>query len=261
VDGTRTLSHAEVPNPMPAPGVKEARSVYDIPKPRPWGDHIAAYMVTKALASGALVAAALFPNALLGWASIAFTALTVLLLIGDLHQPRRFFYLLTMPNRNSWLVKGGWVLTAHGALSLPYAFGWFHPALAALAIPVALMTSVYTAFLFRQARGRELWCEDPMLPWVLLAQSGAAAALFGWFLGEPGAVLLVIYAGVMLATLLVPQRTRAAEQAHDLMVKHRAFGLGLIFALAAIAFPPLVVVAFALLDWIYVRAGQEVPLS
>ncbi|MEM8885952.1 MAG: 4Fe-4S dicluster domain-containing protein [Planctomycetota bacterium] len=261
VDGTRTLSHAEVPDPMPAPGNKEARSVYDVPKPRPWGDHIAAYMVTKALASGALIAAALFPVPLLGWASIVFTALTVLLLIGDLHQPRRFFYLLTMPNTDSWLVKGGWVLTAHGALSLPYAFGLFHPYLAVAAIPVALMTSVYTAFLFRQARGRELWSEDPMLPWVLLAQSGAAAALCGWFIGEGSPILLIAYAVVALASLLVPMRTQPAEQAHQHMVRHPAFGLGVVFALAAIFFPPLVVVAFALLDWIYIRAGQEVPLS
>jgi len=261
VDGTRTLSHAEVPNPMPAPGVKEARAVYDVPKPRPWGDHIAAYMVTKALASGALIAAALFPAAWLGWASLALTVLTVLLLIGDLHQPRRFFYLLTMPNTGSWLVKGGWVLTAHAALSVPYALGWFHPLVAVAAIPVALMTSVYTAFLFRQARGRELWCEDPMLPWVLLAQSGAAAALFGWFLGEPAPLLLVAYAALTIGSLLVGQKTKAAEQAHALMIRHPAFGIGVLFALGAVAYPPLVVVAFALLDWIYVRAGQEVPLS
>jgi hypothetical protein len=45
------------------------------------------------------------------------------------------------------------------------------------------------------------------------------------------------------------------------MVRHPAFALGLVAAVAAIAFPPLVFVAFALLDWVYVKAGQEVPLS
>ena len=70
VDGSRTLSHAEVPDPLPAPGTKEARAVYDIPKPRPWGNRIAAYMVTKAIASGALLAAAL---GLSSWALVAAT--------------------------------------------------------------------------------------------------------------------------------------------------------------------------------------------
>jgi len=100
-----------------------------------------------------------------------------------------------------------------------------------------------------------------MLPWVLLAQSGAAAALFGWFLGEPAPLLLVAYAALTIGSLLVGQKTKAAEQAHALMIRHPAFGIGVLFALGAVAYPPLVVVAFALLDWIYVRAGQEVPLS
>ncbi|MHC4955790.1 MAG: 4Fe-4S dicluster domain-containing protein [Planctomycetota bacterium] len=267
VDGTRTLSHAEVPDPMPAPGTKSARAVYDIPKPRPWGNRIAAYMVTKALASGALIAAAIAPfgtdmNAtVLGWLSIAFTAVTVLLLIGDLHQPSRFFFLLTKPNTKSWLVRGGWVLTAHGAVSLVYGLGFAPLFLAALAIPVAVMTSVYTAFLFRQARGRELWCEDAWLPAILGVQAAAAAAVFGWWWGAGGAAFLILYAGFTVASMLTPQKTPGAEQAHHAMVEHPAFRLGLLFAVAAIFFPPLVVAAFALLDWIYVKAGQEVALS
>jgi hypothetical protein len=123
------------------------------------------------------------------------------------------------------------------------------------------MTSVYTAFLFRQARGRELWCEDAFLPWVLLAQSGAAASLCGWFFGEASVGFLAAYAGIMLVSVLAGQKTPAAEQAHHQMLKHPAFGIGMVFALLAIVFPPAVVVAFALLDWIYIRAGQEVALS
>ena len=272
VDGTRTLSHSEVPNPMPAPGVREARAVYDTPKPRPWGNHIAAYMVTKALASGALLAASVAPfgtdmsPVLLGWISIAFTVLTILLLIGDLHQPQRFFYLLTMPNTKSWLVRGGWVLTAHGAISLAYGLGIGLSMLWVVAIPTALMTSIYTAFLFRQARGRELWCEDAWLPLILGIQAAAAASAIAWFWGEGiwgegSGLFLFLYAGITVASMLSEQRTQGAQQAHHAMIEHPAFKLGLLCAVLAIVFPPLVVVAFALIDWIYVKAGQEVALS
>ena len=69
------------------------------------------------------------------------------------------------------------------------------------------------------------------------------------------------YAGIMLVSVLAPQKTKAADQAHHQMMKHPAFSVGIIFSLVAIAWPPAVVLAFALLDWIYVRAGQEVALS
>ena len=267
VDGTRTLMHAEVPDPMPAVGTKQARTVYDIPKARPWGNHIAAYMVTKALAAGALIVASIAPfggtldAVIAGWVSLVFTVLTLLLLIGDLHQPSRFFYLLIMPNTKSWLVRGGWVLTAHMGLSAVYAFGFGHKLLVLPSVGVALMTSIYTAFLFRQARGRELWCEDAWLPLVLGVQAAAAASAVGWFMGEWSIGFMVAYFAVMLFNMWSEPRTDGAKQAHHAMAAHPAFKLGLLFAFLAILFPPLVIIAFALIDWIYVKAGQEVALS
>lgn len=268
VDGTRTLSHAEVPDPMPAFGTPVARAFYDTPKVRPWGAKIAAYMVTKAGASGALLAACLSPwwsaldAVVLGWASLVLTLVTCVLLVSDLHKPARFFYLLTKPNTDSWLVRGGWVLGAHGALSLPWAFGFGGPWWSVLGVPVAVMTSVYTAFLFRQARGRELWSEDRLLAPTLAAQSLAATAALGWFWALPfGRVAVAVFAAVALLALVVPATTDHARRAHKLMTKRRSFALGLGTAVAAIAWPPLVFVSFALLDGAYVRAGQEVPLS
>jgi len=263
VDGTRTLSHAEVPDPLPAPGTAAARAVYDIPRPRPWGGHIAAYMVTKAVAAGALVAASIGAGSgvLLGWLSLVFTVLTVLLLIGDLHQPRRFFFLVTMPNTRSWLVRGGWVLTAHGLLSAAWALGAAHLALSVASVAVAVMTAVYTAFLFRQARGRELWCEDRLLPFLLGAQAMAAASALGFLLGEWSALWMIVHAALVLATALDRMPTPGAREGHRIMVRHPAFALGGVAAALAIAFPPLVFLSFALLDWIYVKAGQEVPIS
>lgn len=270
VDGTRTLSHAQVPDPMPAAGTAEARAVYDIPKARPWGSKIAAYMVTKALAAGALFAAALSPwwtaldGRLLGWLSLLFTVVTCVLLISDLHQPKRFYFLLTKANPGSWLVRGGWILTAHGLLSLLWGIGLNASWLAALSLPVAMATSVYTAFLFRQARGRELWCEDPLLPWVLAAQTLAAAAALAWFFHLEAILTLVpiaLFVGLSLATLVVPMPTQQSRQAHRWMVRHPVFAIGIVLALTSLLWPPLVVAAFGALDWAFVKAGQEVALS
>lgn len=267
VDGTRTLSHAEVPDPLPAPGTLAARAVYDIPRARHWGGRIAAYMVTKAAASGALLAACLSPwlpalhPVLLGWLSLVMTGVTCALLVSDLHKPARFLYLLTRPNTDSWLVRGGWILTAHGLLSLPWALGVGGVPWSAAGIPVALATSVYTAFLFRQARGRELWCEDRLLPTTLAVQSIAAAAGLAWLFGISAPLAVALYLGVGLLALVVPLPTPHARQAHRLMVRRPSFAGGLLAAGAALLWPPLVFLAMALLDWAYIQSGQDVPLS
>jgi len=263
VDGARTLSHAEVPDPMPAPGTSEARAVYDVPRRRMWGWRIAAYLVTKAGASGALLAAALGlgdPRAL-GAASLVLLAATGALLVADLHKPGRFLFLLTKGNPRSWLVRGSYVLLAHGALSVPYLFGAASLPLSVAAGAVALLTSVYTAFLFRQARGRELWCEDRLLPFQLGLQAAAAACAFGWVWGNWSFSVMAAHAAFLLLGATTAPPTRHARRAHALLLKHPAFAPGLVAAAAAVAFPPVVLVAFALLDWALVRAGQEVPLS
>ncbi|MGH9381319.1 MAG: 4Fe-4S dicluster domain-containing protein [Thermoanaerobaculia bacterium] len=267
VDGTRTLSHAEVPDPLPAPGTLAARAVYDVPRERYWGGRIAAYMVTKAAASGALLAACLSPwlpalhPVLLGWLSLVMTTVTCVLLISDLHKPARFFYLLTRPNPGSWLVRGGWILAAHALLSLPWALGLGGAPWSVPGVPVALATSVYTAFLFRQARGRELWSEDRLLPATLTVQSIAAAAGLAWLFGISAPLAVGLYLVVGMLALVVPLPTAHARQAHRLMVRRPSFVGGLAAAGAAILWPPLVFLAMALLDWAYIRAGQEVPLS
>ena len=267
VDGARTLSHAEVPDPLPGPENAAARAVYDVPRIRQWGIGIAAYMAVKAVASGALIGAAVGPwnpqldARLLGWISLIATALTSILLIADLHKPARFFFLLTKPNTRSWLVRGAWVLMAHGLLSLPWAFGVSQKALSAVSLPVALLTAVYTAFLFWQARGRELWSEDRWLPWVLAVQALAAAVALAWFFGAASMLWLLGYPVIVGVSALVAPPTEHARRAHRLMIRHPTFAIGLLLALASVFFPPLLLAAFLSLDWIYVRAGQEVPLS
>ena len=107
------------------PGV--AREVYDVAHATPWGKKIASYLWTKSISTGVLLLSALLLN--LGFEqdgillsifgpvfSLLFLTATMILLVLDLKKPGRFFYLLTKPNLNSWLVLGGYVLMVFGFL-------------------------------------------------------------------------------------------------------------------------------------------------
>ena len=93
-------------------------------------------------------------------------SLTMGLLVGDLKRPDRFLLILTNPNWSSWLCKGSVIITAFGgALTLwtilalcDIRFGgfWGGAFLAFTAIS-GLLTAIYTAWLFGQAKGRVLW--------------------------------------------------------------------------------------------------------
>src|SRR5207248_11520149 len=128
---------------------------------------------TKSIATGAVLSVA--AARLLGGAeqasvlalpmalvALIFVLLTTALLIVDLKRPDRFLYVLLRPQWKSWLVRGAYFLVTYsavvtlwlaaqlvGATSLADILLW--PA-AALAVP----TAVYTAFLFAQAKGRDL---------------------------------------------------------------------------------------------------------
>ena len=172
-----------------------ARVVYDVAHKQPWGMIPAFYLWTKSIAAGALIVAAmlfglardgtvLIHDSLLNIAApaaaIVFLGITVLLLIADLHRPDRFYFILTKPNWRSWLVRGTWVLAAYGALSL----AWIASGFMRGSVPTWLwwITAVggagsacYSAFLFAQAKGRDLW-QSPLFLWHLLVQAVTAGA-------------------------------------------------------------------------------------
>jgi hypothetical protein len=90
------------------------------------------------------------------------------------------------PNTKSWLVKGGWILNGFGAVTTAVLVArWLGYDAAADAlrwvnVPVAVMTSGYSAFLFAQCKGRDLWvlgANNVHGPWLLLAVSLSMAAL------------------------------------------------------------------------------------
>ncbi|MFP5372700.1 MAG: NrfD/PsrC family molybdoenzyme membrane anchor subunit, partial [Actinomycetes bacterium] len=237
------------------------------------------------------------------------TAATGVLLVWDLKRPERFLYIFLKPNPTSWLfwgsvalasfaaVAGGWLVV--GAAG---AAGFVGPGLVAgtlsvlqpLAVPTGVLAAGYTAFLFGQAEGRDLW-QSPTLFWHLLAQasmagSGALLTAAG-VLGadqRAGRFLARTFIGSCAANLALlaleyggrhPTR-HAAAAAH--LVTHgryrklfRRGAVGLTAAAAALAAPAIggnrlkaaavagLVGQAALLAYesVFVRAGQDVPLS
>jgi hypothetical protein len=112
--------------------------------------------------------------------ALLFLALTGALLVADLKRPERFWTILIRPQWRSWLARGAFVITAYGAaLTAWAAAAWFGATglVAVLAWPVAvlaLFTAIYTAWLFGQCEGRDLWQGR-----LLLAQLALHALLAG----------------------------------------------------------------------------------
>ena len=168
---------------------------YDVPHRAPWDWRVSLYTWTKGVAAGAYLAPVLlvilgamtWTNPLWLWGAPvlggAFLVLTGALLIWDLEHPERFHLLFTRPQWRSWLVRGGFliggyalVLVIHFATTLTGASD-LQPGLAVLGVPLAVMTAIYTAWLFAQSKARDLW-QNPLAPVHLLVQAallGAAA--------------------------------------------------------------------------------------
>ncbi len=273
---------------------------YDVSHKAPWDWRVSAYTWTKSIAAGAYLAALLVaffqPGGFGGplWTlvaplvSLAFLGATGGLLIWDLEHPERFYLIFTRPQWRSWLVRGGIIISAYGALLVAHIAAVLLRAesvaawLAALGAPLAIMTAVYTGYLFAQARARDLW-QSPLLPPHLFVQAmlvGSAilvpfaAALQPGAVGPLAIVLAVSSAVHLLFVLGEVTLTHATAHAHlavHEMVRGRyarVFWTGVVLTLLAISAPWLWVAAvpFALLGLLahehaYVQAGQAVPLA
>ena len=186
----RPLGAAE-PDPL-RPG--DPRVDYDVPHKKAWGIDLVLYLLAKGISTGAMFLSAILwllgdRSALVGFAgpfvSAVFAIFTAVVLIVDLEQPERFFYILTRPNWTSWMARGAFLLTAHGAIGalwlLLRILGWDGAItmLAPLAALVAFGTTAYTGLLFAQGLARDLW-QGPHATIHLLAQAiveGSAAML------------------------------------------------------------------------------------
>ncbi len=287
-----------------------ARTAYTTAHPMAWTGKVSAYLVTKAISAGALFVGGL--AALTGHAdqrafvgitmpiiALVFAAATGALLIADLKQPTRFFYIFTRPQWGSWLVRGAFILLGYGLFASLWLLAGLIDSpgmIKAMAIPAVLFgagTAGYTAFLLGQCEGRDFW-QTPLLLPTLLAQAGAGGAGAGlivaplfdlpddlttamtWLL--LGSVLGLAF---LIWTELSSRGTMHVELAQRAMTHgeyaRRFWGsvsIGLVAAgglaivalivgssLLALAGGVTAIVGIALYEDAFVRAGQSVPLS
>jgi formate-dependent nitrite reductase membrane component NrfD len=161
---------------------------YDVAHAIPWDWKVSLYTWTKGIAAGVyLVAALLVLFGILGEASVlwlwatplvsgTFLGITGLLLIWDLEHPERFYLIFARPQWRSWLVKGAFIIAGYAlVLALHFIGSWLGSrsvqiSLIIFGIPLSILTAIYTAYLFAQAKARDMW-QNPLLPPHLLVQA------------------------------------------------------------------------------------------
>jgi formate-dependent nitrite reductase membrane component NrfD/ferredoxin len=171
---------------------------YDVAHAIPWDWKVSLYTWTKGIAAGVYLVAALLvlfgflsvDNSIWLWAtpivSGVFLAITGGLLIWDLEHPERFYLIFSRPQWRSWLVKGAFIIAGYTlVLAVHFLASWLESRsvqswLMIAGIPLSILTAVYTAYLFAQAKARDMW-QNPLLPPHLLVQAlllGSAVLLF-----------------------------------------------------------------------------------
>jgi Fe-S-cluster-containing dehydrogenase component len=273
---------------------------YDVAHQLPWGWRVSLYTWTKGIAAGAyLVPVLLALTHVIGWSSVllrlvgplvglGFLGLTGMLLVWDLKHPLRFYLIFTRHQWRSWLVRGAVVLNAYGAVLLAQLLigaagsASASTVLAGVGIPVGLMAALYTAYLFAQARGRDLW-QSPILGPHLAVEAllvGAGVLSPAAAVMVPGAVhalevLVATSAGAHLL-LRVAETTSAHPTAHARLAAREMthgryapwFWVGALCIAIGVAAPfagwwAALVAAVGLFphEHSYVQAAQAVPLA
>lgn len=295
----------------------KARTTYDVSHERPWGWKVSAYLWTKSISAGVFLVAAfalglgivrrswLF-DSIAPQISMAFLIATMVLLVADLKRPERFLSILLRPQWKSWLVLGGYVLGIYGALlGLWIIIPWL--GLRVIEMPViwlgavfAVLAAIYSAFLFKQARGRVFW-NSILVPWHLLAQALAAGsavmliafAIYTWkqgtrlggpafdFLSYELLGSLIAHAVLMAGELFLPEENVDKHRAAQLITKgvfSKLFWGGAIIAgvvlpvialatgaaqngVVAIVGAAIALAGLFIWEHLWVQAGQAVPLS
>src|ERR1700730_10870603 len=161
---------------------------YDVAHSIPWDWRVSLYTWTKGIASGVYLVAALL--VLIGviseenwfwlWltpiVSGVFLAITGGLLLWDLEHPERFYLIFTRPQWRSWLVKGAFIIAGYTlVLAFHFLASWagvrsLQSWLMIPGIPLSILTAIYTAYLFAQAKARDMW-QNALLPPHLLVQA------------------------------------------------------------------------------------------
>jgi Fe-S-cluster-containing dehydrogenase component/formate-dependent nitrite reductase membrane component NrfD len=286
---------------------KNVLAAYDVGHERPWGWQVPVYFWMKSIGSGLLAMPAI--GIAMGWLSLdrlrdtvlaslalVFIAITVAMLIADLSRKERFLNVLLLPQHRSWLTKGAYFLVLYSLLCGGF---WLSEITGFTAISHILLwptviagflVASYTAFLFGQCEGRDLW-QTPLLPVHLIVQTllASAAVLLIIPLGEESsahilagralAVCLALRLLMILGEVSILHMTDNAGYAVWLITRgpyRRLFWvgavtIGVVLPLLLLAGTGNVVVGgmaavFALggllaFEWCFVMGGQGVPNS
>ncbi len=284
------------PAPLSLPVLENTRVVLDAPSRIEWGWPVALYLLTKGIAAGVAIlapfaaflvltgaTAAYLPEAI----ALTFTTITTILLIEDLKKPWAFYRLITRPNWRSWLVKGGVILGAFTATtSLAILARLTHLDTIAdtirwINLPLGLAVAGYTAFLFAQCKGRDLWESRWLLPHLLVQALHIGAITLLPFSTEHKALIPIAalaglaHIALALRERLAKHRTNNANQAAAYLThlrwpaNIRPFHHGLILTTLSIGLagtlPELALIPALLglymYEWAFIRAAQEPPLS
>jgi len=233
-----------------------------------------------------------------------FLAITGGLLIWDLEHAERFYLIFTRPQWRSWLVKGAFIIAGYSlVLTLHFIGSWtgshsLQRWLIIPGLPLSVLTAVYTAYLFAQAKARDMW-QNPLLPPHLLVQSllvGAAALLPLATRFEPAtrfdsgvvspllwilAITSLLHILMVCGEVSLTHPTAHSRLAVWEMVRGRYrsdFWIGMVlstlggfvawlavFAVVGASFgvgaAPLALIGLMLYENAYVQAGQSVPLA
>ncbi len=285
------------------------RETYNVPHRVPWHWQVPAYLVTKAIGSGMFIILATIYSLMgkVGGAdpfilvtllsSLLLTGLTTLLLVWDLDRPERFLKIIFQPQWRSWLTRGAFILIGFSLVAGLYFLAnvfnqrTYLNMLALLGMPLAILSAVYTAFLFAQAEGRDLW-QSTLLPWHLFVQAlmaGAAGMLIinsFWRVGADETRLLALIFGASLivnllltfgAEFAISHASQPALVAAH-MITHGRYARWYWGSLLVGAFAPLVMLIVAsgsplvlaaagvlalvglfMYEWAFVMAPQMVP--
>ncbi|MDE3091486.1 MAG: polysulfide reductase NrfD, partial [Chloroflexota bacterium] len=298
------------------------QTVYDVPHAIPWGWKVSTYLWTKSIGAGAFFVPALLlgfgaqlPNlfaTLAAFVSLVFIGITTFFLVWDLKQPLRFLKIVFRAQKRSWLALGAFVLMAYTALGgmwLLAGAGQVDWVRGVIALPLdalriaqailnfptailAILSAIYSAFLFSQAEGRDLW-QSPLLPLNLflhatIAGSGALLIVNALFAPSVGMIFVHVFVAGIVALLVTqllgdfairPSTTNAAQGHHFMTHGHYgrffwggtiALALGLMFAVVGIALSStlfgalggaVALVGLLAVEHAWVQAGQLVPNS
>ncbi|MFT7537013.1 MAG: hypothetical protein ACI85K_002969 [Hyphomicrobiaceae bacterium] len=220
-------------------------------------------------------------------------------MVMDLKRPKMFLTIILRPNMKSWLVKGAYVLMAFGAITSAslaarfFGMNELADGLRWVNLISASLTAAYTAFLFAQCEGRDLWQNTRLLlPHLMVQALCVGGAIMLPFIPDTKLAIAVVVLAVVHQLFGLMERfgkheTHNAKMAAALLPGVKAwkgsglsafyFGMGTTTLAALVALllvlggaaNPLALVFCALVAWLglflyeqaYVRAGQLPPLA